>query len=81
MILNKVGANQKSNAEHDDSIHQGVIDIWPIKGNPTERAKGIELSHLNAIIVPLNNEGDVWATTSGITKAISRTTIQPPFKP
>lgn len=31
----------------------------------------MELTHLNAVLVPLNNEGDVWATTSGITKAIS----------
>lgn len=47
------------------------MDFCPIKGKPTGRAKGMERTRLNAMLAPLNNEGDVWATTSGITKAIS----------
>lgn len=47
------------------------MDFCPIKGKPMDRAKGMERTRLNAMLAPLNNEGDVWATTSGITKAIS----------
>lgn len=47
------------------------MDFCPIKGKPMDRAKGMERTRLNAMLAPLNNEGDVWATISGITKAIS----------